>query len=74
MTEGVMISMISAGTTLAVGILSLLGIIISKQNAAHKQINSRMDELLHLTKVRAEQVGNLEGRAELKEEQKLEEK
>lgn len=57
--------------TLITGVVGLIGIGLTgfvniRLGKIHKQLNSRMDELLAAAKL----AGNLEGRKELKQEQK----
>lgn len=56
-------------------VASLVGIVFTgwvniRLGKIHKQMNSRMDELIATTKREATLVGNKEGRKELKDEQK----
>ena len=61
MSDGVIIALIGAIATVAVAI-------IRKLNGIHKQINSRMDELLELNRRSSKAEGKLEERAERDEE------
>lgn len=59
--------------TLITGVVGLIGIGLTgfvniRLGKIHKQLNSRMDELLAAAKL----AGNIEGRKELKQEQKKE--
>lgn len=68
MSDAVAISIVT-------GVVSLIGIILTgwiniRLSNLHKQINSRMDELLESSKREANAIGNKAGRKELKEEQK----
>lgn len=63
MSDAVTISLITGVVTL-VGI-GLTGYVNIRLGKIHKQLNSRMDELLASAKL----VGNAEGRKQLKEEQ-----
>ncbi len=68
MSDAVSISIIN-------GFFSLLAIVVSLMIRAnlrkvHKQINSRMDELIDVNKTNSRAQGNLEGRAEQKKESK----
>jgi hypothetical protein len=54
-------------------IISILGLLKSNRTSkkigeVHLQINSRMDELLKLNRESSKAEGNLEGRAQMKEE------
>jgi hypothetical protein len=56
------------------GVVSLSGVVIGgyinyRIGKIHKQINSRMDQLLAMNKTSSKAEGNLEGRADLKNEQ-----
>lgn len=56
------------------GVVSLIGLgmtllVKARQKEMHQMINSRMDEMLMLTKEKSEAEGNLQGRKELKTEQ-----
>lgn len=55
-----------------VSIVSLLITLLVKQkvNSTHTLINSRMDEMLQLTKEKFEAIGNLKGREESRQETK----
>ncbi len=68
MSDAVIIAIIGGSVSLA-GI-ALSGYINYRIGKIHKQINSRMDELLKLSKEASKAEGNLEGRKELKEENK----
>lgn len=63
MSDAVIISIVGAGATLA-GV-TLTAYVNFRLGKIHKQLNSRMDELL----MAAQAKGNLQGRKELKEEQ-----
>jgi len=63
MSDAVVISLITGIVTL-IGI-GLTGYVNIKLGRIHKQLNSRMDELL----IAAKLAGNAQGRKELKEEQ-----
>lgn len=65
MTDAVQLGIIGAITTIAVAFIN------SKISKVDKKVNGRMDELLELTRKSSNAEGNLEGRVELKEEQKL---
>jgi hypothetical protein len=62
LTEPVLLALIGGVTS---NITLLLTLIMKKLVGMHKQFNSRMDQLLTLTKAQ----GNKEGRAELTKEQ-----
>jgi uncharacterized membrane protein YgaE (UPF0421/DUF939 family) len=67
MSDAVVIAIIGGG-------VSLLGVVIGgyinyRIGQIHKQINSRMDQLLAMNKAASKAEGNLEGRADLKNEQ-----
>lgn len=64
MNDAVIIAII--GGVVSLGGALLTAFVSVKLARLHKQINSRMDELLAQTKL----AGNAEGRKELKEEQK----
>lgn len=66
MSDAVIITIIT-GVVGLVGI-GLTGFVNIRLGKIHKQLNSRMDELLAAAKL----AGNLEGRKELKQEQKKE--
>lgn len=66
MSDAVIISIIGGSTTIIVAGFTYLS---NKLSSIHKQINSRMDEMLMLTKEKSEAEGNLQGRKELKTEQ-----
>lgn len=68
MSDAVIISIIGAIGTLAG--LALTGYVNIRLGKIHKQINSRMDQLLESSRKEANAVGNKEGRSELKQEQK----
>lgn len=68
-TEKVTLEII--GAVVILGSLALNLFINKKVNATHKLINSRMDEMLVLTKGKAEAEGNLKGREEQKAETKV---
>lgn len=55
-----------------VGLVGIVftGIVNIRLSRMHKQMNSRMDQLIETTKREATLVGNKEGRKELKDEQK----
>lgn len=63
MSDAVIISLVTGCVTLAG--LGLTGYVNIRLGKIHKQLNSRMDELLAAAKL----AGNVEGRKELKEEQ-----
>lgn len=59
------------GTVLAAVVPSLLILLLSKKfEAYHGEVNSKMNQLLKLKGESERAKGNLDGRAELKEEQK----
>lgn len=60
----------SIGGTVSLITLTITLIVKGRQERLHKQINSRMDELLELTRQKANAKGNEEGRADLIKEQK----
>lgn len=67
LSDAVIIAIIS-------GVVSIVGLAMTlmvkaKQTEMHQMINSRMDEMLKLTKDKSEAEGNLKGREELKTEQ-----
>ena len=64
MTDLVLISIIGGGVTLVVTFSTLF--VNYKIEKIHRQINSRMDELLALNRKSSKAEGNLEGRAEEK--------
>lgn len=66
MSDAVIITIIT-GVVGLIGI-GLTGFVNIRLGKIHKQLNSRMDELLAAAKL----AGNLEGRKELKQEQKKE--
>jgi len=63
-------AVIIAGISGFVSIVSLLitSLVKKKVDSTHKLINSRMDEMLKLTKEKGEAEGNLKGREEQKAE------
>lgn len=66
MSDGIIIAIIGG----IVSIVSLGMTLVVKYNLekVHKQVNSRMDELLSIHKAASKAEGNLEGRAEQKKE------
>lgn len=66
MTETVIIAIIGGVVSIVSLLLNLL--IKQKVNTTHTLINSRMDEMLLLTKEKGEAEGNLKGREEMKTE------
>lgn len=67
MSDAVIIAIITCSTTIIVAGFTYLS---AKLTAIHKQINSRMDEMLKLTKDKSKAEGKLEGKQEQKEETK----
>lgn len=75
MTENVTLEIIKTTGIIITAILSLVGLIYTvkgknKIEAYHKEVNGKMGELLDVSKTAAKAEGNLEGRADLKQEQK----
>lgn len=69
MTEPIIIALITGLFTLSgIGMTLFVNWRLGK---IKKDINGRMDELLNLTRSSSNAKGNLEGRAELKQEQKI---
>lgn len=67
MSDAVIIAIIGGATTVIVAGFTYLS---SKLTGIHKQINSRMDEMLKLNRESSKAEGKLEGRKEQKEETK----
>jgi hypothetical protein len=67
MSDAVIIAIIGGSTTVIVAGFTYLS---NKLTGIHKQINSRMDEMLRMNKEASKAEGNLEGRKEQKEENK----
>lgn len=75
MTENVTLEIIKTVGIITTAILSTLTVIFTikgknKIEAYHKEVNGKMGQLLDVSKTAAKAEGNLEGRSELKEEQK----
>lgn len=66
MSDSVIIALI--GAVVSLGSLAMTLLIKRSQNKLHKQINSRMDELLALTRKEGKAEGNKEGRIEAENE------
>ncbi len=69
MSDAVSISIINGAFSLLAVIVGLM--IRGNLKIVHKQINSRMDQLLDVNKSNSRAEGKLEGISEQKEEQKL---
>lgn len=67
MSDALLLGIIGGGVTLVVTFSTLF--VNYKIQKIHKQINSRMDELLALNKASSRAQGNLEGREEERKEQ-----
>lgn len=68
MSDAVLIALIGSAATVVTGIG--VAYVNKRLGKIHKQINSRMDELLELTRASGRAEGNKEGRAEQKQETK----
>lgn len=69
MTDGVQIALIT-GTTTAISAIAV-AFINNRIGRVEKKVNGRMDELLEITRKSSNAEGNLEGRADLKHEQQI---
>jgi len=68
MSESFILGLVNLGVTLTSAIIA--AVVTYKLGVLHKQINSRMDELLTIQKALGKSEGKAEGRAEKKEEMK----